>query len=565
MKTLKHLLTITYLGCLIAVTGCEAPDLDTDDLQMSLNLDIFKTLVDINFYDANTKEPIGFNDNTQIALNILGQDKNLAVDFDGNILHSMEATDHMMFYIDPYTKEVTGEDPIRMHLAIEADGYLSTTHNVIITHEGPKFYEVYLFKKEDPGAGVVVYDLKEDAVSNGVVAVDTEIKTDHEEVIMEITGGTQLLTKDGEPLEGELSIEVAYFNPQEPGVEEAFPGGSEPTVSLADGTVQDGSFISISFASIVITDEQGRRAENFSQEVALQLAIPEGSMNPDTGEEIKAGDIVPLWSYNDETGVWKWEEDVVVGPEMKSDGRLVAKAMIKHLSWWNLDFFWNSCRYGIWVDVQGRSKCDPCLYFGLEITRNGSVIRRKVGRICDETIKFYLAPQGTGGVLVAYMNYWDWYYKRNEIGRTTITNLCDQVPYPNNSNANRTSITVTTPTSDFHKIFRFIGVCPGRDDVEVRPSLPAYYGVPRGSDDTYKTIRYSYLGWIRNGEIELCNLQPGTYWFKFDYRGESHYWHVTINADYTLTLDYDETIIVTQSGIHVIYTINLPKTTCDEL
>jgi len=488
----------------------------------------------------------------------MGPDKDMIVDFDGNIIESLSVTDNCMVYIDPFSKEPSAEDPIRFHFLIEADGYVATTKNVVITQEGPSFYEVDMFQIADPGDGVVVYEIKEEEVSNGIIVEDTEIKTDQEEVVLEISQGTQLLTKEGEPLEGELTVEIVFFDPQEEGIEDALPGGIEPTVTQPDGTVEDGSFVSVSFASIEITDEQGRSAEKFTEDIAMQLAIPEGTVNPETGEEIQAGDVVPLWSYDEDTGIWNWEDDVVVTPDLKSGGKLVAKSKINHLTWWNLDFYWSSCRYGIWVDILGRTKCDPCLYFGLEIMQNGTIIRRKVGRICDDIVKFYLAPMGMQANLVAYKNYWDWYYQRNEIGRTLIQDLCDQVTYPNENTANRTTISVSLPGNDFHKVFNFIGTCQDNPNVEIKPSIPVYY-------KSSESAQYQYLGWVRNGEIEVCNLPvPADYWVRTTYRGQTFEGKISVDANYNVTSDNPDAwgVSVTQSGDNVIYSIALDEETC---
>lgn len=61
------------------------------------------------------------------------------------------------------------------------------------------------------------------------------------------------------------------------------------------------------FTSIELTDEKGNKAATFSNPMEITMQIPKGTINPDTGKEIKTGDKIGIWSYDTTTGQWKYE------------------------------------------------------------------------------------------------------------------------------------------------------------------------------------------------------------------------------------------------------------------
>ena len=535
-----------------------------DDLKLIINFDPVKTGITVDFVNAKDATPL---DDAAINVTFGGPNGGDVVDLTDAPISTIQVTDAVASFGVTSDFEPTIEQPVQLRIVAQANGYLATSRSVLIDSVGSFSYTVTMVEKDNPPAGVSSEQDNGGATNASgtvtqpiVVSTPTNQQPSGISATVSVPAGTQIRDANNQPLQGQITTTVTYFNAETDQSLNSFPGGFAVNVATnEDGQVDEGQFITAGFVAVEMTDQAGRKAESFGGDsIEIKIEIADGTINPETDAPVEAGEGIDIWSYDDESGEWTYEGRGLVQDD--GTGQLFVVYKVAHLSWWNLDYFWNSCRYGIWVDIVGRSQCDPCLYFGLEITQGTTVIRRKVGRICDDIIKFYLSPQGKGGRLKAYMNYWDWYYKRNVKGEVFIDDLCDQVQYPNSTTAHRTSINVTLPSTGFHKIFRFIGVCPGKDDVEVRPSLPLYIS------ENVEPKRYQYLGWVRNGEIELCNLVvPGTYWFRTTYRGDTYEAQVTINADYTLVLDYSLTIRVTQSGNTVTYTVELPRDTCDEL
>ena len=174
---------------------------------------------------------------------------------------------------------------------------------------------------------------------------------------MQFSKGTTFKGKDGNVLTGEVKTRVTYFSPQEEQALNSFPWG----FSVNTGT-ERGSFVTAGFTAIDMT-VGGTKVKNFGSGIDLAIDVPSDLINPVTGSTIVPGDIIPLWSYDEDTGDWKKEGDVTVPNALAKNakGKSVYKVSttISHLSYWNLDWFHDACYEGISINVTGG--CFPYL------------------------------------------------------------------------------------------------------------------------------------------------------------------------------------------------------------
>lgn len=170
---------------------------------------------------------------------------------------------------------------------------------------------------------------------------------------LSIPAGTGFIGEDGQPFTplGEVSVSMMLFSADPKGLADdennplyLFPGG----LSLdgfdgelpSDITSPDSvTFISAGFVAIEIGDESGNKVSSFDGEgVTLAFEVPKSTINPQTGEPLSLDDgTIPIWSYTDSTGKWRYEGDAVI--EQENENTFTVSKPITHLSYYNLDWY----------------------------------------------------------------------------------------------------------------------------------------------------------------------------------------------------------------------------------
>jgi PKD repeat protein len=117
-----------------------------------------------------------------------------------------------------------------------------------------------------------------------------------------------------------LTVELGAFPGRFLGIDE--DGDSNPIVSY--GTVE---FL------LTRDGEPVRLADDAEATVELPL-YP--TRHPD-GVDIALGDSIPLWSLDEQTGIWKQEGAGTVVESLRSPSGLALRATVTHFSWWNGD------------------------------------------------------------------------------------------------------------------------------------------------------------------------------------------------------------------------------------
>lgn len=170
---------------------------------------------------------------------------------------------------------------------------------------------------------------------------------------LSIPAGTGFIGEDGQPFTplGEVSVSMMLFSADPKGLADdennplyLFPGGLSPDgfdgELPSDITSPDSvTFISAGFVAIEIGDESGNKVSSFDGEgVTLAFEVPKSTKNPQTGEPLSLDDgTIPIWSYTDSTGKWRYEGDAVI--EQENENTFTVSKPITHLSYYNLDWY----------------------------------------------------------------------------------------------------------------------------------------------------------------------------------------------------------------------------------
>ncbi len=239
-----------------------------------------------------------------------------------------------------------GGDAKQLRIQAAAAGYFSGGTTVHVEPQAQGDYDavtVSLVSKEDAPEGVAVATDGTTA-DNGVPAKALELPVGDGK--FSLSANTVLKDAAGNLLTGDVSVEVALFDPSSDEALAAFPGGFTvgPDTERLNGAEPEGNFLSAGFMAVDIVDGQGRKAHDLGGDATLRFPIDASAINPETGVALKAGDTVSVWSHDEATGRWAEEDQGGTGESViqeDNDG-LYVEVSTSHLSYWNLDWHYSA-------------------------------------------------------------------------------------------------------------------------------------------------------------------------------------------------------------------------------
>jgi len=460
----------------------------------------------VMFLDSSTDEPIGFSNGTEVTVQITGRDSDKIVDLLNQPSTTFKSSNGFLTFalLDELTPDES--NPLRFNIVATAPGYISTSMPVSIVEKEATPIEVYMVNGESLPEGITGGMDEEigSATSEGRTSGNIEFGTQVEpntrtSATFKISENTLITDVDGQPLSGELRSDYHLFNSRDVGALQSFPGGFSAEVENSPNGEEGVYFTTGGFASVVIRDENGNRARNFDPAIEVSIELDNQGTDHENNE-VNAGDEVPIWSFNDEDGTWSFEGDAPISDG--GNGNLEVTFDADHLSWWNIDWFGSRCFRGTRINLEGSSS-----------QLRGKLMRADNGRFLgwassrairggSNFIQFLNAPQNVAGVLELYdMN-------NTNVATVDIPDMCSTSPI---------NVELEAP-NELTVTFRGKGICANNDEIEVRPSFPAYYRPLNGG-------RWVFAGSVLNGEIDVTLPGAGEYligaffensWYQFD-------------------------------------------------
>lgn len=479
MKIKRHLFLAGFLMLsaltVIIVSACKKYTHPLENLQLIIDYNIIKTTADIHVYDISTGQLLSGTVSNDAFVMISGRDEAAVVDPMGvkipnNRLKLVKGLTTLGL-IPSAVYSPSATNMVSFNLVVSAPGYLTTTQQVNISSVGKNFVRVNMVPLSSPPSGVTVGQQSGiTSVQNGTVTQPAQLVLPDDKASISIPTGIIMKDNQGNPLSGDINVTVVHFDNTDPAAMQSFPGGLTPTVERSGGNTESGMFYSAGFVAIEITDGQGRRASNFENgTIQLVSQVSPETYNPITQTNIAAGDQVPLWSLNENNGVWK-EEGVATAQMV--DGSLQFDVQLSHLSYYNFDWFVGT------MCNQGR----PFL-FTTNVPINGSFLMKgHVYRQDDNTFVNIIllwvkanepvfttfVPQG-----IPVKIFWDTEnspfisLSPTEPQPTYIDDLCGNTPIPIQLfvNNNQDLTTITLSLSLF---------CASQPDAVIKPTYSAY-------------------------------------------------------------------------------------------
>ncbi len=520
MKTFRFLLS---LAVLFTALGCKTDAID--NFTIRLRPEIFDHTIMIEIYDANdpskTLNNLLIDVTSSNALDIyeISGTRNFTT-VDGRIgigLHRRA--------------NPTPDKSVLATLRISADGYLTSNFNILFKYDqNSAVVRIPMVNIGTPPPGVA-FNTGGATLQGGALGAPLRVMVppganSNTGMEVELPTGTQFFDANGNALTGSnLDVQIGYFDPINAESVESFPGDlSIDEVTLPGGNTGAGTFVTAGFTTINM-EVDGVAVKTFSTPITVTIDIDANTINPNTQQPIQAGEIIPVWSYNEANDEWTYETD---GNVIQGASGLQLTYQSTHLSWWNLDWFTNRCCSSDCADLQismpgwgpGEKKLVK-----LRVVNEGtnqpvsSWANTSVEIFDGYTTRFQYASNSPVNIQVLD-------YSTNQIlAQTGAVNLCSgTIP-----------LTVTLPKPTF-LTFKITGVCANKPNIQIRPSFWVYFR-PAGSN-----LDYTTLGQVVNGQGSTSGLQINqTYDFRAYFNNTTIDTTVTINTNnYDIQLELGE-------------------------
>lgn len=499
------------LALFVLITGCDFESIG-EDLNLGLDFAPAPTLVSGKLLDAKTQAPI---QDLPITIRFSGPDADQVVDGAGESVSEITVDQVGLLSFGLKNNPIpSAENPAEVVMTITADGYLKTSERLLITSDQGSF-TAKLVNLNDLPSGVTNAS-KEFNADDGVDVTTSGDVSTGAQASLSIPEGTVIRDADGNRLTGRLTASVTYFSNQDDDARTGFPGGfSNVNIPNNEGDREStGSFITAGFAAINVTDDQGREGEQFDGNIDIRIDVPAGTENFEDGGTISEGDMVPLYSFDEDTGEWSFEgrsaarvSSSTSSSNAKRAGMTNVAFQTNHLTYYNLDYFDDDyCRQAEPIVFEGLPKGG---FYNWRLTRNGQLF--KSGSLyADNVLQFNYAPRDMPMTLTLFDGQ-----TGAEIARQSISNLCDGATIP-----------VSIDTSSLVTVEGDLTVqCPS-DDVEIKPSSFALWYRPLNSSSSWNFAR------MEKGRITIPGLQDGgeyEVWVRLKNRWETR--NVTLSAE----------------------------------
>jgi hypothetical protein len=146
-----------------------------------------------------------------------------------------------------------------------------------------------------------------------------------------------LVDANGESVTGQIDVRMTPVDISGDQIS-AFPGSFDAVQS--DGT----STSLLSYGAVEFDLSQGGAPLQLAAGKEATVLVPIYVPKNKDGDDLAAGDSIPLWSLDESTGIWVREGSGTVVASSESPSGWAFRAKVGHFSWWNCDAFFNPYR-----------------------------------------------------------------------------------------------------------------------------------------------------------------------------------------------------------------------------
>ncbi len=525
LHNIPHSLFVMLFILLFAQCGNNDVPLSGD---YTITYDLLKTKITVVFVDAATKDIIA---NKSVKVTVTGEFKDAVVDISGlkhNTYNSANGFMTLALLPDDMYKP-SENNPVRFSLKAEANGYITASKSVTVKTDGNYHIKMFLINSETLADGVVkIYKTNLGNIVNDTLIQKISVSTPNLEARLIIPEKTVLLDNEGKALSGPLKILLEYFSNKSNDVLSAFPGGIVSS-QKRNGAINDGMFYSAGFVSFTIYGNNGKKAVVFqNKKPVLEMLVDAGTYNPVTKTQISAGDMISVFNFNTDEGIWNYEQNdtILEYTGIPPVGDYVVTTEITTALYYGIGWFVNGdCNNPLRIAFDSLPSCKKGFVSGILKRETDSSFVTWIGSATDDTLKLFGLPQGIPLFV-------DWETPCNNVFEVSpganpllISNSCMQQVVQTPLlllNANTNTVTV-----------EMNAYCPSNPDVEIKPTLDIWHNI----NDTVNCLVWNNM---KNGQAEICgvnigdNITIGTYC-----NGHWYQWNYTVDDALCFKIDFE--------------------------
>ena len=305
------------------------------DLKLILNYKPADAYLEAQVKDAKTGALIL----TNINIEIIGSQSTNVINFEGEAKTNYTKKGPSI-YLGLRNIVPTKEKPISFTVIVSADGYLTSSKEMVLSGVKNAPLSVRLVKLDNLPTGAAVNQNTVTTLAGTGMNQDKTltVQNGNNSTIVEISKGTILQDSKGNVLTGELKTTIVAFDGNDKTTEKSLPGGNSVTLvkSATGASNVQATLIPISFANIEIKANNGSQVTNFSKPIDISFEIDPNTKNPKTKTQIKAGDDFSVYSYSSSTGKWTYEKEGKVVINSKNEAFVTFS--VNHLTWFFIGY-----------------------------------------------------------------------------------------------------------------------------------------------------------------------------------------------------------------------------------
>ena len=313
-----------------------------EGIELVVNADIYTSPVLIRFVNAKSTAT---NQPTSFSVKISGKDAGLVVMSEGS--KDFKASNGLLTLALDSPRTPTPENPISFTVYAEIPGFTPVTQQVTITGTDAMEFQAQAVEYINPTEGTSAVVQQSTLTGNTTPAISLvtpKTSTMTESSKIALPSGTQLLDVSGNVITGtQLESRIVHYGTGTENSILSFPGGfAAPNVVGPGGNTVDGGVVFQTAGFLSVDMFVGNKeVKSFSKPIEVSMDLNSALINPTSGTAVKAGETIPVWSLNEETGEWKYESLATV--TTGTDGKLKADFKMTHLSAWNVDWSVSTC------------------------------------------------------------------------------------------------------------------------------------------------------------------------------------------------------------------------------
>jgi hypothetical protein len=532
-KTIVHLMIKSMpiiLIALIAFSSCNKLIDATEEAKLIIDFNLVETTIDVILVDAATGHQIGREGDLSVNLTITGADRDAVMDITGiqpqNLTFSTQRGFAGLALVPNSQYAPNVLRPVTFNIVAQLEGYISTSQNVVITSTGRNLLQINMVAIDNPPTGVSI--ARESGIGNlvgGMIQSEIRVNAPGDIARVSIPSGTIMRDAAGNALSGSLNILVAHFDNTVEEAMAAFPGGLMTNVELLNGENQDGLFYSAGLVAIEITDASGRVATSFDDtSIELTSVVSPQTYNPETGGLVAAGDQIPVWSYDEDSGQWTEESMATIE---NVNGQLQINTQLTHLSYYNFDWFWGEfCYEGMSFLFEANTDICDCFNMTGTMRRqaDNSFMQNVYFWVCDgEPIKNIYAPSGIPVFIEWDNNIYAGVQVDPSFETTYIENLCE--------NTTVTIPLITTGVAEVLTVEMEL-YCASAPNIIIKPSFGVWFRKADGWNWRWASMV--------QGDAVVCDVVVGQdYAIGMYYNNEWFETTVTVSQDTYQLIDFE--------------------------